>query len=251
MRTDDFTRKTKRQLAHRVGHRCSNPECQASTSGPGLEEGKLLTAGDAAHITAASPAGPRFDPLFNSQQRRSYDNGIWLCVNCARIIDHDHSRYSVDLLRGWKSQAEELAKKDLGRPQASNPKSRAEVRKFARISKMLICVLKNRKEESTMLGIEAQLNQMAEVALSLGIPVPVEIHTIPYPKGIVPHNLFLKDRLEGMLTIRLPDGSEESGKAAHASGLELLIEARYSAIASLQQWCVLIEDQLPDHGDIV
>src|SRR5256885_282639 len=31
---DDFTAATKRLLADRVGHRCSNPACRASTCGP-------------------------------------------------------------------------------------------------------------------------------------------------------------------------------------------------------------------------
>ena len=110
MRIDDFTRRTKRLIAGRVGHRCSNPECQAATSGPGLETEKLVTAGDAAHITAASPTGPRYDPSLTSEQRRSYDNGIWLCVLHARIVDQDDSCHTVELLQSWKRHAETQAK---------------------------------------------------------------------------------------------------------------------------------------------
>jgi hypothetical protein len=75
MRVDDFTPRTKRLLAHRVGYVCSNPECRAPTSGPCLEPDKIVTAGDAAHITAASPTGPRYDPSLTPEERRSYDNG--------------------------------------------------------------------------------------------------------------------------------------------------------------------------------
>jgi hypothetical protein len=84
---------------------------------------------------------------------------------------------------------------------------------------------------------------MAEVANSLGIPTPIEIKTIPYPEDVVPDNPFLQDRYEGTCTIRFPDGSEESGKAAHASGLELLMESRDSAIVALEQWVVVLEEQ--------
>ena len=85
---------------------------------------------------------------------------------------------------------------------------------------------------------------MADVARSIGIPVPVEVTTRPYPKGVALHNPFLQDRFEGTLTVRFPDGSEESGKAAHASGLEMLMEARDSAIVALEQWLSMLEDQV-------
>lgn len=238
MRADDFTLRTKRLLAHRVGHLCSNPECNASTSGPGIEHTTLVTVGDAAHITAASPAGPRFNPELTSEQRRSYDNGIWLCVNHARIVDQDDSFYTVDLLRSWKSEAEMRARKDLGRPRVNETHAPAEVVKFIRISRSVLAALRNYGKESTTLGIDGPLAELADVANALGIPVPVAITTIPYPKGVTPHNRFLQDRMEGTCTIRFPDGSEESGKASHASGLELLMEARDSAIVSLEQWIV-------------
>ncbi len=243
MRGDDFTLKTKRLLAHRVGHVCSHPDCQAPTSGPGIESNKLLTVGDAAHITAASPAGPRYDPTLTSDQRRSYDNGIWLCVNHARIVDQDASLHTVGLLRRWKSEAEERARKDLGRPRAYETHARAEVRRFIQTSKSILAALRNYREESTMLGLNGPLTELADVAKALGIPVPVEIKTIPYPKGVTPHNPFLQDRMEGTCTIRFPDGSEESGKASHVSGLELLMEARDSAIVSLEQWAVELDVQ--------
>jgi hypothetical protein len=149
----------------------------------------------------------------------------------------------VDLLRRWKTQAEDQARKDLGRPRVSKTPGRAEVPKFARLAKSILAALRNYKEESTMLGIEGPLTQMADLAKALGIPAPIEIQTIPYPEGVVPHNPFLQDRFEGTCTIRFPDGSEESGKAAHASGLELLMEARDSAVVALEQWVVELEEQ--------
>lgn len=243
MRSSNFTQKTKRLLAHRVGHVCSNPECQAPTSGPGHEPTKSVTAGDAAHITAASPGGPRHDSSLTPEQRRGYDNGIWLCVTHARIIDQDDSCHTVDLLRRWKSQAENRAMKGLGRPQVSKTPTAADVLRFAKLAKSIVTALRNYKEESTMLGIEGQLTQMAEVSKSLAIPVPVEIQTIPYPEGAVPHNQSLRDRLKGTCIIRFPDGSEESGNAAHVSGSELLMESRDSAIVALEQWVLVLEEQ--------
>ena len=93
-----------------------------------------------------------------------------------------------------------------------------------------------------MLGIEGSIAQMTQAAKSIGIRVPIEIQTLPYPEGVVPHNPFLQNRLEGSCAIRFPDGSEESNKAAHASGLELLMESRDSAIVALEQWVIVLED---------
>lgn len=43
------------------------------------------------------------------------ENGIWLCSNCSIAIDRDVKRYPVDLLKQWKSVAEQLAKEELGK----------------------------------------------------------------------------------------------------------------------------------------
>jgi hypothetical protein len=43
-------------------------------------------------------------------------NGIWLCQNCAKRIDNDVSRYSVELIRAWKVVAESFADAALGKP---------------------------------------------------------------------------------------------------------------------------------------
>jgi len=65
--------------------------------------------GVAAHITAASPGGARFDDAVDTQERASISNGIWLCQNHAKLIDNDESAYSVGLLKEWKETAERMA----------------------------------------------------------------------------------------------------------------------------------------------
>jgi hypothetical protein len=69
--------------------------------------------GVAAHITAASPDGSRYDPSLTPEQRRSADNGIWLCQNDAELVDNDAVRYTVDCLRTWKVAAEQAAAREL------------------------------------------------------------------------------------------------------------------------------------------
>jgi hypothetical protein len=69
-----------------------------------------VNIGVAAHITAAAARGPRYDPSLSAEGRSSITNGIWLCQNCAKLIDNDVGRYSVELLCLWKRQAEESAR---------------------------------------------------------------------------------------------------------------------------------------------
>jgi hypothetical protein len=110
---DDFNDETKRTLAQRAGNRCSNPECRRTTSGPRTEHDLSVNIGVAAHIQAASPGGPRYDELMQTEERRNIRNGIWLCQVCAKLIDNDKRRYSVEVVRGWKDDAELSARRDL------------------------------------------------------------------------------------------------------------------------------------------
>ncbi len=103
---DDFSKATKITLAQRVGYLCSNPDCQKSTSGPSSNNEKSLIIGIAAHITAASKNGPRYDPSLSRKQRKNINNGIWLCSNCAGLIDKDQNQYSKQLLLEWKTVSE-------------------------------------------------------------------------------------------------------------------------------------------------
>ncbi len=107
---DDFSYKTKEALARRVGVHCSNPNCAKLTSGPQIDPQKALNIGVAAHITAASEGGARFDHNLTKAERKSIANGIWLCQSCAKLVDNDAVRYTVDLLRKWKLLAEESAR---------------------------------------------------------------------------------------------------------------------------------------------
>ena len=86
---DDFPPATKRSLAERVSFLCSNPDCRAPTSGPQVTNSKSMNVGVAAHITAAAQGGPRYEPSLSPDERASATNGIWLCQNCAKMVDND------------------------------------------------------------------------------------------------------------------------------------------------------------------
>lgn len=112
---DDFLEGVKRVLAERVGYRCSHPECRAPTSGPHTEAGKRVSVGVAAHITAAAEGGPRYNPNLTPEERRSPENGIWMCQTHGTLVDRDEARFSEQMLREWKAKAEEAALREIGK----------------------------------------------------------------------------------------------------------------------------------------
>jgi hypothetical protein len=106
---DNFPASVARALRDRAGAFCSRPECRRLTVSPNrLYMDKVDVTGRAAHIAAASAGGPRFDASMTPQQRSSAENGIWLCADCADLIDKDNGRsFPVEVLQGWKRAAEE------------------------------------------------------------------------------------------------------------------------------------------------
>ncbi len=72
----------------------------------------------AAHITAASPGGPRYDPSLSPDQRAQPENGVWLCQTCAKLVDNDQQRFPRELLRRWKVDAEYAASNRVGKSSA-------------------------------------------------------------------------------------------------------------------------------------
>ena len=104
---DEFPRKVQQILAARAGHKCSI--CEDPTSGPGEDLESAVSDGIAAHITAASRGGPRYDPSLSSEQRSSLANGMWLCTKHGREIDTPASGYTAAVLRGLKMIRERKA----------------------------------------------------------------------------------------------------------------------------------------------
>jgi hypothetical protein len=127
MARDDFSTAAIRILAARAGYRCSNPGCRKPTSGPQDDPAKTINIGVAAHITAAAPGGPRYDPRLSAEERSAIDNAIWLCQSCAKLIDSDESRYGVQLLHAWKVDAEKAALDSLEGGEPSKPATGGDV----------------------------------------------------------------------------------------------------------------------------
>jgi hypothetical protein len=106
---DNFNQKTIASIARRVAYLCSNPRCGRNTIGPQAGGEGSINVGVAAHITAASVGGPRYDASLSADERRNLSNRVWLCQTCSKLIDSDDKHFTVELLREWKSTAEERA----------------------------------------------------------------------------------------------------------------------------------------------
>lgn len=115
----EFSRTTIELLERRAGHKCSNPDCEAPTSGASGEDYAKL--GQAAHINAVASDGPRYDPNLDDNYISSQENGIWLCYNCHKKIDNKRTKkFTVELLKEWKRNRELIAEFEVGRPKVQD-----------------------------------------------------------------------------------------------------------------------------------
>jgi hypothetical protein len=143
---DDFPAPIKEMLAKRVRHECSNPNCRQPTSGPQEDALKAINLGVAAHICAAASNGPRYDTAMTPEQRSSIDNGIWLCQNCAKLVDNDEARYPVNFIRSWKVLAEKRAARALKNTRSPD---RQRNERFDRIEQLMPELLLEMREDMT------------------------------------------------------------------------------------------------------
>ncbi len=110
---DDFTRKTKKIIAQRSGYRCAFPNCRRLTTMPDPQDpSSSVGTGEAAQMCAASPGGPRYDPVMTPEERASAENGIWLCGWCNTVVDAQPDAFRADTHRYWKQIAERAAARD-------------------------------------------------------------------------------------------------------------------------------------------
>jgi hypothetical protein len=105
---DDFSPSTKELIAKRSGYICAYPGCQRMTiAGSNDRSSGITNTGIAAHITAASLLGPRYDSSMSADERKSERNGIWTCQIHGKFIDDNPSQCSIKELKRWKKQHEE------------------------------------------------------------------------------------------------------------------------------------------------
>jgi tetratricopeptide (TPR) repeat protein len=70
--------------------------------------------GEACHIVAQSPTGPRGDPSLTPEQLDHYDNLILLCRNHHKLVDDQWNTYTVQRLLEMKAAHEKWVRERLG-----------------------------------------------------------------------------------------------------------------------------------------
>lgn len=104
---DEFSPATKRAIERQARGHCSNPACRRLTHAATSDGAGEINIGQASHICAAAPGGPRYDAQMTSDERAAADNGIWLCDVHGRAVDAKDSKFTVEELRSWKRQTNE------------------------------------------------------------------------------------------------------------------------------------------------
>lgn len=92
--------RTLKRLFGLSNNRCAFPRCSCA-----LIEGATVI-GEACHIKASSPGGPRFDPDQTAAERHGFENLILLCTNHHTVIDDDEEAYTVERLLAMKAAHE-------------------------------------------------------------------------------------------------------------------------------------------------
>lgn len=100
---DDFSEATKYELCVRAANLCSR--CRVFTIGSTDAGDRKNSIGVAAHICAAAsgPGAKRWDATQTRAERKHFDNGIWMCYSCSKLIDNEEAFHTVAHLRQMKA----------------------------------------------------------------------------------------------------------------------------------------------------
>jgi len=111
----EFSGETRKLIAMRAGYLCSIPRCNRVTIGPANERLQATCKGVAAHIYSAAGGGPRGPGGLTAEERRSPENGIWVCEDHGRLIDNNRGTdYPPGLLLSYKALHEARIARELG-----------------------------------------------------------------------------------------------------------------------------------------
>lgn len=198
---DDFSYETIRRIKGMAGDVCSMPQCRVITGGAKLLRDNTFSIGVAAHICAASPGGPRYDANMSKEQRKSYENGIWLCQTHARIIDADPSRFPVEILASWKSEAEKWSMSSVGQKLITQLEHDKAVR--VAVGRSIADLLGggdaiNAPIQDIVLGYEEGLNELDSRFL---------VKVARRSNGILEHQIFSKPGEQGRFNITFKNKS--------------------------------------------
>lgn len=103
-----------KKLFAKSGNRCAYPDCQKLLVAPASQTGSPVVLGEAAHIVAEPPAGPRGTSALTQSERNRYENLILLCSRHHQMVDADITAYSVEVLHRYKDEHEKWVERRMG-----------------------------------------------------------------------------------------------------------------------------------------
>ncbi len=111
----DFSESVRQKIFRDAGYVCANPDCRSHLHVYDSNSGKTIFLGEAGHIYAASPGGPRYDENQPDGFITSSENGLCLCKPCHFQVDRFNSTYTVSLLNRWRDNSHENNSPDRNR----------------------------------------------------------------------------------------------------------------------------------------
>jgi hypothetical protein len=88
------------------GNRCAMPSCRKELVISKTTEDSESIIGEAAHIKGEREGAARYDSDMTEEQRNCYENLIFVCRDCHKIIDDQEKTYTVEKLNGFKEEHE-------------------------------------------------------------------------------------------------------------------------------------------------
>lgn len=102
----NISSKDQRILCTKSGNRCAMPQCRKELVIAKTENDPPVIIGEMAHIKGEKPGTARYDPNMTNNERNCYDNRIFVCRDCHKIIDDQPNTYTVEKLHEIKKQHE-------------------------------------------------------------------------------------------------------------------------------------------------